>query len=131
MSEQTAWVIVFDDLQEHVIWAENIGDVFSFIDFNQTALFGHESIGHINIQIDKLSEREIDERFSKKGSVFEEGFWTPSPGETIPDEVRTEGVDDEPSLYEKLATQSLEFTTDPVDLDLEVVFGPQARHITW
>lgn len=105
MSEQTAWVIVFDDLQEHVIWAENIGDVFSFIDLNQTALFGHESIGHINIQIDKLSEREIDERFSNKSQAD--------------------------SLYEKLATQSLEFTTDPVDLDLEVVFGPQARHITW
>lgn len=105
MSEQTAWVIVFDDLQEHVIWAENIGDVFSFIDLNQTALFGHESIGHINIQIDKLSEREIDERFSKK-----------------------EQAD---NLYETLSGQALEFTTEPVDLDLTVLFGPEARHITW
>lgn len=95
--QQTAWVIVLDDVQEYLIWADDITDVFSFIQFNQTALFGHENIGHINIQIDKLSEAEINERFNPE----------PEPEE---------------NLYEKLANEPLEFTV-PVDLDLARLFG--------
>jgi len=97
-----AWRIVFDDHQEMVIYADDLYDVLSFIQSNQTPLFGHDGVAHLNIQINKLTEDEISDHYSL-GLVdevqeydnggenpFQQGFWLPQPGETIPDEVRTE-----------------------------------------
>lgn len=120
-----AWRIVFDDHQEMVIYADDLYDVLSFVQSNQTPLFGHDGVAHLNIQINKLTENEISEHYAlglvdevqeydNGDNPFGEGFWLPQPGETIPDEVRTETVDEpEQTEYNFTATAGQGISVDP------------------
>ncbi|QLF83380.1 hypothetical protein SEA_NICEHOUSE_164 [Rhodococcus phage NiceHouse] len=58
------WRIVFDDIQEQIVYADDLTDVLNFIGFNQTELLGHDGVAHLNIQINKLTEDEVDQHFN-------------------------------------------------------------------
>ena len=63
--KHNGWLVSFDNTHAQHIYADDLSEVLDYIKNNQAAMFGHDGVRHLKLEINQITEDESDAYFSK------------------------------------------------------------------